>query len=168
MKNKKFCITFAGAVGSSKSPISNYLSTKLSLPVFNHDAIRKEVKEDLGFLDEKEYLKRRNARIEEVFKNKKSFILDASVDREWNFFKEKLSLHEYSFFIISLDLSKELLTQLYKSKKYTDTLKSIDKYIQDHNNFLSKYSKDVGVHITDKDFLNRLDIAYTKVKEILR
>jgi len=42
----KFCLTFAGAAGSSKTPISNYLSTKLLLPVFNNDAIRTEVIED--------------------------------------------------------------------------------------------------------------------------
>ena len=40
--NKKFCITFAGAVGGSKTPIANFLSTKLNLPVFNNDAIRSQ------------------------------------------------------------------------------------------------------------------------------
>lgn len=64
MKNKKICITFAGAVGSSKTPISNYLSTKLNLPIFNNDAIRSEVIEDLGIFDSEEHLKRRNARLE--------------------------------------------------------------------------------------------------------
>jgi len=31
-ENKKICITFADTVGCSKTPISNYLSTKLNLP----------------------------------------------------------------------------------------------------------------------------------------
>jgi len=43
MKKEKFVILFAGAVGSSKSPIANYLSPKLNIPIFNNDAIRFEV-----------------------------------------------------------------------------------------------------------------------------
>ena len=43
---QKICITFAGCVGSSKTPISNYLSTKLNLPIFNNDAIRSEIIEN--------------------------------------------------------------------------------------------------------------------------
>jgi cytidylate kinase len=54
MNNKKICITFAGAVGSSKTPISNYLSSRLNLPIFNNDTIRSEVIEDLGVFDNKE------------------------------------------------------------------------------------------------------------------
>jgi adenylylsulfate kinase-like enzyme len=65
---KKVCIIFAGAVGSSKTPISNYLSIKLNLPIFNNDAIRSEVIEDLGFFDSNEHIKRRNSRLEEIIK----------------------------------------------------------------------------------------------------
>ncbi len=43
----KKVILFAGAVGSGKTPISNYLSYKLNLPIYNNDAIRSEVIEDL-------------------------------------------------------------------------------------------------------------------------
>jgi hypothetical protein len=34
--NSKICVTFAGAVGSSKTPITNYISTKINSPIFNN------------------------------------------------------------------------------------------------------------------------------------
>ena len=135
MNNKKICITFAGAVGSSKTPISNYLSTKLNLPIFNNDAIRSEVIEDLGILNNEEHIKRRNSRLEETIKDGISFICDVSIDREWGGFKEILVSANYNFFIISLDLSKKMLIKLYKAKKYLDSLKRIDRIIEDHNVF---------------------------------
>ena len=167
MNNKKMCITFAGAVGSSKTPISNYLGTKLLLPTFNNDAIRSEVIEDIGIFDADEHLKRRNSRLEEIIKDGNSFICDVSIDREWKGFKEKLISSNYIFFIISLDLSKKLLTKLYKSKKYLESLDRIDELIQDHDNFLNKYSNDINLHITDEDFINRIQISYNKVKKYL-
>ena len=166
-ENKKICITFAGAVGSSKTPIANYLSTKLSLPVFNNDAIRSEIIEDLGVFNDNEHAKRRNARLGEIIKNGHFFICDASIDREWTDFKEQLISHGYDFFIISIDLSKNLLTKFYKAKKYLESLERIDELIQDHDNFLSQYSDDVNIHITDKDFIDRMQIAYDEVSKYL-
>lgn len=60
--NQGYCILFAGAIGSGKSPIANYLSYKFNLPVFNNDIIRTEVKEDLLRMDEEEYERRRSQR----------------------------------------------------------------------------------------------------------
>ncbi len=168
MKQRKICITFAGAVGNSKTPISHYLSIKLNLPIFNNDAIRSEVKEDLGIFDDEEYIKRRDLRLREVLKSGNSFIYDASVDRRWRKFKKDLLSSRYSFFIISLDLSKELLTKLYRSKRYFNSLKRIDELIQDHNHFLNEYANDVGLHIGDKEFPNRLQISFDQVKEYLK
>jgi hypothetical protein len=167
MNDKKICITFAGAVGSSKTPITNYLSTKLLLPVFNNDAVHSEIIEDFGVFVDDEYAKRRNARLEEIVKNGHSFICDASVDREWKDVKKQLIAHSYDFFIISIDLSKDLLTKLYKAKKYFESLERIDELIQDHNNFLSQHSDDVNIHITDKDFINRIQISYNEVSKYL-
>ena len=166
-ENKKICITFAGAVGSSKTPIANYLSTKLSLPVFNNDAIRSEIIEDLGVFNDNEHAKRRNARLGEIIKNGHFFICDASIDREWTDFKEQLISHGYDFFINSIDLSKNLLTKFYKAKKYLESLERIDELIQDHDNFLSQYSDDINIHITDKNFINRMQIAYDEVSKYL-
>jgi hypothetical protein len=114
-----------------------------------------------------EHLKRRNSRLEEVINDGNSFICDVSIDREWERFKEKLISSNYSFFIISLDLSKKFLTKLYLSKKYLESLDRIDELIQDHDNFLSKYSDDVNLHIADKDFINRIQISYNGVKKYL-
>lgn len=161
-KNNKICITFAGAVGSSKTPIANYLSTKLQLPIFSNDAVRSETIEDFGSLDQTEYIKRRNQRLTEIAKNKVSFIYDASVDREWSRLKERLEAGGYKWFIISIDLSRNFLEKLYQRKKYLEPLKQIDKLINDHDVFLEKYGNDVAMHITEKDFDKRLKISYQK------
>jgi hypothetical protein len=163
MKNK-FLITFAGAVGSSKTPIAHYLSWKLNFPIFSNDAIRTEVTEDFGLLNDAEYIKRRDNRLEEIIKSGLSFIYDASVDREWVNLKQELEVYGYQTFIISLDLSKELLTSLYKIKGYHETLVKIENFIADHENFLKQYSDVVGLHLLDNEFEDRLDISYQKVK----
>lgn len=164
----KICITFAGAIGSSKTPITNFLSTKLNLPVFNNDAIRSEVSEDLGIFDSNEHLKRRNERLKEIIENGVSFICDLSVDREWKEFRKQLTLNKYQYFIISLDLSKDFLTRLYKSKDYLESLKIIDKVINDHAIFLNDYKKDVGLHITDSDFKSRCNISYQETMKWIK
>lgn len=165
MNNIKFCITFAGSVGSSKTPISNYLSTKLNLPVFNNDAICSEVTEDLGFFDSAEHIKRRDLMLKEIIENGTSFICDASVDREWKEYKKRLVANNYRWLIISLDLSKDLLVRLYKSKGYDESLKRVDELINDHNVFLENNKADVGLHITDKDFKRRCQISYEKTSD---
>ena len=164
MPNKKLCITFAGAVGSSKTPIANYLSPKLNLPIFNNDAIRSEIVEDLGNMDAEEYIQRRNERLKEIVTGGMSFIYDASADREWKNNKQVLLDAGYEVFIISLDLSKELLTRLYKAKGYFETLERIDKLFNDHQVFLNEFSEDVGVNITDTEFKDRLEISLKAIK----
>ena len=133
MYNKKFIITFAGAIGSSKTPISHYLSIKLNLPIFNNDAIRSEVKGDMGFLDEEEYIRRRDIRLKEILNSGIPFIYDASIDRAWKDKKEYIIQAQYEPYIISLDFSKELLLNLYQTTKYYDALPLHDTFIQDHN-----------------------------------
>jgi hypothetical protein len=164
----KICITFAGAVGSSKTPITNFLSTKLNLPVFNNDAIRSEVTEDLGKFDSEEHLKRRNERLMSVLEDGTSFICDLSVDREWKDFKKQLSLKGYHVFIISLDLSKDFLVRLYESKEYFESLKRIDEIINDHSVFLDNYENDIALHIQDKDFNRRCQISHEEVSKWIK
>lgn len=165
---KKYCICFAGAVGTSKTPITHHLSMNLDLPVFNNDAIRSEVIEDKGIFDEVEHIKRRDARFEALIKTGKSFILDASVDREWNRVKNFLTEYEYKWFVISLDISKDLLSHLYKIKNYDETNKSIDKFIADHENFIIKNDTEINLHITDNTFPERLNISLESVKKWLK
>ncbi len=166
MQTKKhICITFAGVVWSSKTPITNYISTKLNLPVFNNDAIRSEVIEDCGTLDIKDHRNRRNSRLEEIIKSKQSFICDLSVDREWKEFKELLVSNGYQYFVISLDLTKDLLIQLYQAKWYSESLERINQLIKEHNLFLKEYSDDININISDKDFLNRCQISYRNTSQ---
>lgn len=164
MPRERFVITFAGAVGSSKTPIAYYLSWKLNLPIFNNDSIRTEVIEERGSLVESEYLKRRDDRICQISESSLSFIYDASVDRVW---KDKKALWQeelgYKVFIISLDLSKSFLENLYSAKKYNETLLRIDELIEDHDVFIDQNDCDVGLHISDRDFNDRLEMSYQSV-----
>ena len=165
---QKICITFAGCVGSSKTPISNYLSTKLNLPIFNNDAIRSEIIENKGFLNIEEHKKIRDRRLKEVLDSWISFIADISIDREWIGFKEQLSKYTYKYFIISLDLSKELLIKLYQAKGYDESLKRLDTLLQDHEKFLERFSDDVGFSISDDQFLNRLELSLKNVDDWIK
>ncbi len=121
--------------------------------------MRSEVLEDLLHFDQVEYEKRRDARIGTLAKTKRSFILDASADRQWGRVKEYASQHTYHVYIISLDLSKDFLLQLYHAKGYNESAKRIDQLIAEHDQFLQNYSADVGLHITNELFLKRLPLA---------
>lgn len=162
----KICILFAGVVGCSKTPTANFLSTKLNLPVLNNDAIRTEVSEDLGFFDEKEYLKRRNERIKYIIENNISFIYDASVDREWESMKKIYpDKYGYSIFIISINLSKEFIAKIYKAKNYSWSSEIVDKFILDHEIFLNNNKEDVGLNISENEFNNRLQLSLEATKK---
>ena len=165
---RKICITFAGVVGSSKTPIATYLSGMLDLAIHNNDAIRTEVLEDYGSFVEEQYLKRRDARINAILEKQTSFILDASVDRQWPQLKELLGKQGFNWFIISMDLSKDLLVRLYETKGYTESRQRLDQLYADHEAFLRNYEADIGIHIVDQDFMDRLDISYRKTSEWLR
>lgn len=169
MNNKRhFCITFAGCVGLSKTPIANFLSCKFNLPVFNTDAIRTEVIEDLGVLDGNIYIQKRNELLKQVIENKISFICDSSQDREWLNFKKELQKHGYSWFIISLNLSKEKLEELYKRKGYNESLLRLDQLFIDHNKFVQENKEDIGMVIDDLSFNDRLQLVYSAVNLYLK
>lgn len=154
---KHRCITFAGVPGSSKTPIATYLSYTLGLPLFISDAIRTEVKEDQLFFDIPEFDRRLLARLEEPVASKQSFIYDASVDRSWPETKRRLEAAGYSHFVISLDLSRELLIKLYRAKDYAYDQKLFDDYYAQHAAFLEDHTADIGLHITDNEFSERLE-----------
>lgn len=162
--DKPLCIIFAGAIGSSKTPIANYLSYKLNLPVFNNDAVRNEVIEDLGSLDAKVYEGRRDERVKEILKNKTSFIYDASIDRVWKELKQWLQKSNYKWFIISLDLSKNFLIELYKNKGYGESLTRIDNLILEHQQFVNENTEEINLSINDNNFKKRLGLSYSAIK----
>ena len=166
--NQKVLITFAGAVGSSKTPIAYYLSWKLNIPILNNDTMRTEVIEDLGFFDEQEYRIRRDHRISEVLKGGQSIIYDASIDREWKNWEGTIKKSGYEVFIISLDLSKDFLSELYTIKGYHESMARIDELFNDHEEFLKSYRHIVNLSIVDKDFKNRLDLTYSSVEDWLK
>lgn len=152
---QRLCLTFAGPVGSSKTPLAYYLSQKLGWPIFNNDAIRTEVIEDLGFLDLEEQRKRRNQRLKAMLNQSYHFILDASIDREWGQHVGLLQQYNLSVGIISMDLSREHLVRLYRAKNYLDSLQQLDQLMLDHRQFLNNYGNTVIASVTDVEFLNR-------------
>ena len=162
---KKFFISYAGAIWCGKSPITNYVSTKLWLPVFDTDAIRSEVVEDLMKFDEIEINKRIKERLNSVIEDWKSFIYDASIDRTRWVLKEILIKNNYKFFIISIDLDRDTLLSFYKAKSYSESIKMIDKVYEDHQKFLKDFWEDIDMHIDIKTYKNRLKNVYRAVNK---
>ncbi|HMM62331.1 MAG TPA: hypothetical protein PKC86_02105 [Candidatus Saccharibacteria bacterium] len=159
----KYCITFAGVPGSSKSPIANHLSWNLGIPIFNNDTLRTEVKEDLLKFDQKEYKKRRDERAINLMDSGKSFIYDASVDRMWETHHRRLEGRGYEVFIISLNLSESLLSGIYKAKNYTE-FAHLDLRQPEHDKFLEEFGHLVNLHIDDEGFPRRLELSLGAVK----
>lgn len=155
----RYIVAFAGPPGSSKTPIANYLSEKFYLPIFNNDSIRTEVTEDLLKFDEEEFRKRSLNRLTTLFKKGNSFILDLSIDREWKNYQDQLIKSDYKIFTISMDLSRDFLIKLYQAKNYSESLKNINKLINDHQQYLSEYSSIVNLSINDQNFINRLKLS---------
>lgn len=164
--NKPLCILFAGAVGSSKTPIANHLSWNLNLPIFNRDAIRTEVREDTLVIekDPEIFHQRANERLEKLIGTKISFILDSSMDRRYKEIKEGLIKNGYDIFLISIDITKEYLLKLYEAKGYIQSKSEVDRFIEEHNKFLREYGKEVNVVINDSNFGDRLEICLKALK----
>jgi hypothetical protein len=167
MDHAPFVITFAGVVGSSKTPIASYLSWNLGLPVFNNDAVRCEVMEDLLRFDDKEFRARRDERIRAIVRGSTSFICDASMDREWRGLRPLLAERGYRWFIISLDLSEGFLLKLFEVKEYHESAQRLDQLLKEHAAFASAYRDDVSLRITDEEFPQRLAICLRAVREWL-
>lgn len=164
---KQICILFAGPIGSGKSPIANYLSYKLNLPIFNNDTIRTEVREDLLKMDVEEYQKRRDKRISEILHSGLSFIYDASIDRVWKEYKQTILDQGYVPFVVSLDFSREKLIEIYKAKEYT-AFADLDRTFKDHQLFLKEYHKDISIRLEDKDFNDRLETVLAEAEKFIR
>lgn len=153
------CITFAGPVGSSKTPIATHLSWNLGLPVMNNDALRSEVTEDFFEFRQAEYEARRDDRLRRLVASQRSFIADASVDREWWNVRPLLEQFGYAWFVISLDLSKAFLGRLYAAKGYAQSAGRIDQLIAGHRQWLDAFAGDVGLRIDDRTFPRRLALS---------
>lgn len=162
---EKIFITYAWAIWCWKSPITNYISTKLWLPVFDTDAIVSEVCEDFLKKDWDEIRKRSEERLNLIINDWKSFICDCSVDRKRWKIKESLIKNQYKYFIISIDLDKETLLNFYTVKSYYESMERIDKVYEDHQNFLKEFSDDISVHVNEKNYKDRLKDVYRLVSQ---
>ncbi|MEX2006964.1 MAG: hypothetical protein WD877_02255 [Candidatus Saccharimonadales bacterium] len=174
--SKPFAIVFAGVPGSSKSIIAYYLSGKFGIPIFSNDGLRYEVKEDLlinnlilkedllaeGINAPKalaEYEKRLSQRREELLGTGRPIIFDGSIDRRWAEAREQLLKHQYSWFMISINLSREFLENLFSATNRAAFIPKLDKYFGQHERFLEKYGHEVSIEINDKSFKDRLKVS---------
>jgi hypothetical protein len=171
--SKPFVISFAGVPGASKTPIAFELSCKFQLPILQRDAIRMEVREDLrvpNLEDEaafREFDTRADHRFQSLLKHNVCFISDSSADRSWEEqVHTQLQEHGYDYFIISIDLSKDFVQQLYEAN-HSGSASDLEHYYAQHEKFLSGYTENIGVHITDKDFAERMSICTRAVKVFL-
>ena len=73
--NRHVCITFAGPIGSGKTPIAYYLSWNLRLPILNNDSMRVETQEDEGELITDVYISKKDKRLKDIIDRKIDFIL---------------------------------------------------------------------------------------------
>jgi len=162
---KPYAVVFAGVPGSSKTIISNYLSVKFNLPVFNNDQLRFEVKEDLRAANINipevlaEYERRYKERFEELLSTGNPILLDGSVDRRWAQTKNQLMVAGYAWYMIDMELSEAFLEKFFVATGRPKFLDQLPRYIKEHDQFMQKYSDDVGLQITDELFLKRLQIA---------
>lgn len=159
-------MTFAGPVGSSKSQISNYLSTLFNLPILENDVIRNEVKTDLGYFNEEVYTQRRDERLKDIFNKKISFIYDASIDRYWGTYLSRVKESGYKFFIISLDVSQSFLDKLQLlggDRKIAD----LKRTFKDHALFVKAYGNLINMSIDDENFKDRLEICRQELEKWL-
>jgi len=155
---------FAGVPGSSKTPIAHHLGWNLGLPIFNNDTLRTELAEDNGEVALDKYEALRDARLEQLLSLNRSFIYDASVDRQWHRAKEWLDEHDYEYYVINMDLDRSFIEKIYKAKGYTQ-LDKLDGWFDDHTKFNDSHSDIVNLRITTKDFLDRLNISLGAVKD---
>ena len=179
-----YAVCFAGVPGTSKSIIAYYLSSQFGLPILSNDSLRYEVKEDMlvaklvlpedlikkGINQPKvlaEFERRLSQRRKELLKTGRSIIFDASVDRRWPEIKSELQAAGYSWFMISMELSRQFLEKLFGATDRKDFLPQLDDYFKNHQQFLKRYRSDINLEIDDANFQNRLKIAATELQKFI-
>ena len=168
--NNDYCITFAGPIGCSKSPVAHYISMAFGWPIFSHDAVRHEVMEDTRnpILDVKLLEERIAERTKFITQKNSSIIYDASQDRHWDRFIS--AFHKtppYEFGVISFDLSQDFYEEILKAKHYDSTLLRAKKLLADHEAFVRQYREVIICSITDATFADRLYIAEEAVRKFV-
>lgn len=167
---KPFCITFAGPVGCSKTPVAHHLSITFGWPILSNDAIRSEVIEDTlqPELDVDLYRTRAVARIKALADRPDNLIYDASHDRHWGSYLSNFADDPpYNFGVISYDLSREFYVQLLRTTRYKSTLPRVDELLADHTGFVRDHEDTIICTITDENFQNRLHVAEDAVRTFI-
>lgn len=164
---KPFCITFAAPVGASKTPIATYLSWNIGLPVWNNDAIRSEIAEDLGSCPEDELRRRGHERFERLLASQRSFIADVSVNHSWPTYAPLFEKAAYDVCIVSIDVTREHLERMYVAKGYSESLKRLDQLMETHKRFMDVYGHQCDIRVTEVEFPDRLEFVLKQVRQWL-
>jgi hypothetical protein len=160
-------LLFAGTPSSTKTQIATYLSWQFGVGIFSTNVIRREihVKDMSTELDIPALDALRDERLKVLTQSRRDFIYDASVDRRWGELKQHLEDAGYEWKLISLDLSKELITRLDTiGDRHMADPKRLGMYFQQHQDFLAQFGADVSLSITDENFSDRLARAYDLCK----
>jgi hypothetical protein len=171
---KPFAVVFSGVPGSSKTIISNYLSVKFLLPVFNNDQLRFEVKEDMRADNINrsdvlaEYERRYKDRFEELLATGHPMLLDGSIDRRWPQTRRQLQQFGYRWYLIEMALSEAFLRKFFIDTGRPKFLDQLPRYIEDHEKFIKEYGGEIDLRIGDDDFSRRLGMAQNGVSEFIK
>lgn len=161
-----YCITFAGPIGCSKSPVAHYISMAFGWPLFSNDAVRHEVMEDTlnPILDIKLLDERINEYAKLITQGPQSFVYDASQDRHWD---RLVSLFgkTHQIGVISYDLTRDFYEKILQAKQYDSTLLRAEKLLASHDAFVREYKEVIICSITDAMFPDRLTIAEEAVRK---
>lgn len=165
---KPMVITFAGPIGSSKTPIAHHLGWNLGIPLFNTDIVRTEFTEDRRSSDRAEFLQVVGERIRSALKFRRNIIIDASIDRLWEEYKKEFLAFDFRLVVISMDISLPFLRELYQLKKYYfDSDEIVLNNYNEHQEFLRNFADDVSLSITDENFDKRLNLSLEYVQRVL-
>ena len=165
--NKPIVICFAGATASGKSQLAYALSEEYGLPIFSNDAVRHDVKvaekvEDINdALDA--YKSLRDDRLDAMFERGKSFVYDASVDRNWSDLKQKIHKNNFEYVLISFNLSIEFISRLAKMFDLPESPEELNRLLVDHENFVRDCSGDITLNIDENNYGDRQDLSETAI-----
>ncbi len=113
------------------------------------------------------FINRKDGYLNKLLAKGRSVIYDASVDRTWQAFKQRLEQEGYITFLISFDLSPEFVKKLGTSASSLIDSDAMEVYFTQHKKFLDAHGSTVDVHLTDKNFADRFDICIKAIDDML-
>jgi len=169
----KLVICFSGIPGSGKTTLAAELEKKLKAIRVSNDDIRSVIESDaVTNRDQREDLKEKF--LDWFFVEVKKWpngtiLLDSGIDRRYLELKQRFN--DYKFFVISIEISKELAIERLKARqghrsKLQPMLDSMDRWITDKKEFDNKYSSEVDYRI-DASMTHDVDMLIDEIVALL-